>query len=441
MNLKNNKIFILVILFCFLFRLFFGFYSQFWFVDEFQVYLLGLKFFTTELWPYFGPDIVYIKSQLPGALQALLVGGPFFIFKSPLSPYIFLNILSFLGLSFLAIYCVKLTSAPKWIVCLWIFLSPWTLNFSTHILNPSYVLFPSILFFIAFFETIPSFRINFIKTNFSFAIMGFSFFYIYQLHMSWVVLVPVIGYSFLKNSKTFKIFCKNSFFFILGAIPMFILVIPTYLKYGFLGTGQTEQNIIFNINNFSNFFKIFLRTFSFSSFEVARFIGHNTESRINFALNYFWAIPFILFGFLMGFFQTLFLIYKIFTKNDLKGWQFIKYFLIIMIFIVYFMFFFSIKGPSAHTFYLLIPVVFIYSFYSFKKYLKLKIWKRLAYFTILSSIIFHISIAIDGKKKRSIFSKRDNTSGFEKVAKALNKKNYKILGERRFCNKNKKNCF
>lgn len=211
-NISNKNIFILLLVACFFFRLFFGLYSQFWFVDEFQVYLLGLKFFTTGLWPYFGPDIVYIKSQLPGALQAFLVGGPFFIYKSPLSPYIFLNILSFTGLSLLAFYCVKLTDAPKWIVWLWAFLSPWTLNFSTHILNPSYVLFPSVLFFIAFLETVPSFRINFIKKSYSFAIMGFSFFYIYQIHMSWVILLPIIGYAFFKNSKTIKMFFKIYFF-------------------------------------------------------------------------------------------------------------------------------------------------------------------------------------------------------------------------------------
>lgn len=222
---------------------------------------------------------------------------------------------------------------------------------------------------------------------------------------------------------------------------MLVLIIPTYIKFGFLGTGKTEQNIVFNASNFSNFFKIFLRIFSFSSFEVARFIGHNTETRISFALKYLWTLPFIAFSFIMGFFQTFFLIYKFFTKNRLRGWKFIKYFLIAVIFIIYLMFFFSIKGPSAHTFYLLLPVVFIYSFYCFEKYLKKKIWKRLAYFTLFSSLIFHLAIAIDGKNKRSIFSKREGVTGIKKVSEALMKKDYKIMGERRFCKKNKKNCY
>src|SRR5512133_3133134 len=54
---RKNLSFIVVVLFLFLFRIGFGLCSEFWFEDERQVYLIGLKHFTTHAWPYFGPDV------------------------------------------------------------------------------------------------------------------------------------------------------------------------------------------------------------------------------------------------------------------------------------------------------------------------------------------------------------------------------------------------
>ena len=53
----------------FLFRLAFGLASEFWFPDEMQIYLIGLKSFCLRAWPFFGPDVVYTHTQIPGALQ------------------------------------------------------------------------------------------------------------------------------------------------------------------------------------------------------------------------------------------------------------------------------------------------------------------------------------------------------------------------------------
>ena len=47
----------------FLFRLAFGLLNKFWEADEIQVFLIGLKFFTTGAWPYFGPDVTHTHTQ------------------------------------------------------------------------------------------------------------------------------------------------------------------------------------------------------------------------------------------------------------------------------------------------------------------------------------------------------------------------------------------
>ena len=131
--------FVLVVLF--FFRLLFGLSSEFYFEDETQIFLLGLRHYTTGHWPYFGPDVVWTKSEIPGALQGLLVGVPLKIAPLPESPFVLLNLLSFAALASLAWYaCRHLPRLPRWLIWGWFLTVPWTLQFSTHVNNPSYVL-------------------------------------------------------------------------------------------------------------------------------------------------------------------------------------------------------------------------------------------------------------------------------------------------------------
>jgi len=67
----------------FAFRLLFGLSSEFFFEDETQIYLIGLRHFATGHWPFFGPDVVWTKSEIPGALQGLLVGVPLSVAPIP----------------------------------------------------------------------------------------------------------------------------------------------------------------------------------------------------------------------------------------------------------------------------------------------------------------------------------------------------------------------
>src|SRR5258707_9328765 len=115
LNQRSSRlIFSGLLLLAFLFRLAFGLCSQFLDDDTKQIYLLGLKFYTTKTWPYFGPDVTQ-TIQIPGALQGLMVGLPFYVLPIPEAPYLLLNILSFSSLCFFAWYCAKrLPEIPKW---------------------------------------------------------------------------------------------------------------------------------------------------------------------------------------------------------------------------------------------------------------------------------------------------------------------------------------
>ena len=41
----------------------------------------------------------------------------------------------------------RLPRLPRWLVWGWVMTAPWTLEYGTHIINPSYVLAPAVLVF------------------------------------------------------------------------------------------------------------------------------------------------------------------------------------------------------------------------------------------------------------------------------------------------------
>lgn len=181
LNQRSRQIlFFSLLLLAFLVRLFVGLCSQFRDPDTKQTYLLGLKFYTTGAWPYFGPDVTN-SIQIPGALQGLVVGIPFYFLPIPEAPYLLLNILSFSSLCFFAWYCTRrLPELPKWFVWSWLLTAPWTLNLSTHIYNPSYVLPGAILFFVGAIETYPFLSQELVQRQWANFMMGLALFWIMQ---------------------------------------------------------------------------------------------------------------------------------------------------------------------------------------------------------------------------------------------------------------------
>ena len=88
-DIPKKYLIVLIIALCVL-RIVCGIVSEFWAEDEQQIYLIGLKSYTTGTWPFYGPDVVYTKTQIPGALQGLLVSVAFYILPIPEAPAIFL---------------------------------------------------------------------------------------------------------------------------------------------------------------------------------------------------------------------------------------------------------------------------------------------------------------------------------------------------------------
>lgn len=408
----------------------FGLCYDFWNDDELQIFLLGFKYFTTDAWPYFGPDVVYRGGQIPGALQALLIGVPLKLIPIIEAPYVLLNLLSMTGLYILFIYVrKKIPTIQWWIILFWLFLSPWTVHFGTHIVNPSYVLFGACLFFVAFFEIVPVTSSNWWSKNLSFFILGFSLFWTFQLHMSYVVLAPFILYTiYISKNDPIQNLIKYASFFILGCFTTGIFVIPTFLQFGLgvKGMGGSTNNIIFSPNNFFEIGNLILRLFSFGSFEFNRFIGLHTEEKLAIFKAYPWAVPSILLVAVTGFAQVSFMLFQFFRmKNGRKEFAFIKRLLIFTIVFLWGCFMFSAKDPASHTIYLFLPLIMVFYFLSIEKLMHYKWVIPFIMVFYFSCSVFHFVIGMERRQKTSFVTQ------LPKVKESFKAHKYTVLGIRR----------
>ncbi len=417
----------LFLLGAFAFRLAFGLCSEFWFEDEAQVYLLGLRCYASGQWPYFGPDIGGIRAQLPGALQALLVGVPMRVVPLPEAPFVPLNVLSAAALALFAWYVRRrLPTLPAWLVYGWLFTAPWTLNFSTHVVNVSYVLPAGILFFIGTLEALPPLRVGVVDVRAGHFMMGFAFLWVMQLHMSWVLMVPFLLLAFVQRAReggrplVAAVACTAA-----GAALPGSLLLPTLLAHGLLA-GGTEQAVRPEWMPPSKLLMIALRFLSFASFEVVRFLGRSTARRLYFFSQHLWLVPFAVVPALAGLAQPLVMMWLWFKKNpDDPQWRTMKWVVLGTVLFIYASYFFaSNKDPQAHAFYVVAPLAMVYAFHCFRL-LDGPRFRQTAATVLVLGVVFHAGLAAARMRDRSLYKNR------RVVVAAMRLKVPEIFGHRR----------
>ncbi len=430
--MSNRSKFILLFLFLLALRTLFGFTQPFFDVDETQTFLTGLKCYTTHTWPYFGPDLIVTETgfytQIPGPLEGLLIGLPLFVWPAPEAPFLLLNLLSLTALALFA-KCVsrRVKNVPFLFIFAWIALLPWNLHESTSLINPAWLLFGSILFFMGFLEAVPSLSTHWFSTPWAFALMGFGLFWNMQFHFSWILLLPFVAASFFFQARENRLkLLTSASGFLLGLLPVAALLLPTFLKYGWSqGAGGTGTARLFCPDNFLAFFTVLARYFSLASFEIPRFIGQHTPQRMGFFKSAPWLVPPGIFLLLTGWLQPLVLL--VFGGIFWGGQKRVVTALGLGTFLmVYASFWFTYKEPLAHIYYVLIPVVILYSFY---------VWEELSsirYFRVIGILCLAASLWLWGgyivekiNAPLSLYSNRPL------VMKAIQEKNYHLLGERR----------
>ncbi len=435
---------LLVLLFLFLlgFRTFFGLSKPFFGdtiieQDALQTYLIGLKPYTTNTWPYFGPDQYELDTgyhtQIAGALEPLSIDWPLRVWPIPEAPFLFLNLLSLSGLGLLAWYIWRRSkNLPFWFILVWACLLPWNLNESCHVLNICYVLFGACLFFVGFFEAIPEFSIDWLTPGWAFSLMSFGIFWNMQFHLSWVLQGPFLAGAFLwRRYRQVPGWGREVIGLVLGAAPPLAFVIPTWLAYGFDSSsgGLTHTaHAGFDLHNFGMGFTILARYYSLVCFEMPRFIGGSTAERTAFLKEVPWIIPPAIWLTLVGWIQPFLLL----AGGWIKGEKVSRNFWLLQSLAfagflwVWSCFSFSAKEPMAHMYYVLLPLLLVYSMAVWDRLAPIRWVRVLAVICIGASLWFQTGMALKRlTEPRSLYHDRD------RVVKAIDQKDYRILGERR----------
>ena len=420
--MKKNRHFYFFIIVLLMLRMTYGLAAEFWEPDEFYTFLLGLKFYSRGLWPYFGPLVVYTKYQIPGALQAILTGGPLFLFPIPEAPTVFLNMMTFSSLGLLAWYFEKrVEGLPGWLIWGLVMTLSWSVQFGTRIINPSYLLVFSILFFIGFFETMPLYQKKLISAGLSFFMMGIAVTCSMQLHLSWILLIPFIIAVLITKAENRSLRLTNIVMLGAGGLAGLLTLIPTLLVYGLSGYQNATYLIVFHKDNLLNFSTILFRFLSFSTFEVQYFAGTPTDRFIEMRL-YPWMVPSTLIVLAFSFVQIAFFIVSFFLKRNQRDWKYVKWISFFSVLLIFLTFFFSEKGPSSHTFYILYPVSLFYSMYCYQYiYSKYRHLKFLFIIVLFSGAVFLAGLGCYKYDHKSLYINRPI------VQKAIHDKDYRLI--------------
>jgi hypothetical protein len=416
----------LAAIFCF--RLLFGLSRELFFEDETQIFLMGLRYYATGIWPYFGPDVVWSRSEIPGALQALLVGVPFRIAPVPEAPYVLLNVLSMATLAAFAWYITaRLPSLPKWLVWVWLMTLPWTLEFSTHIINPSYLLAPALVFFIGFFEAMPAFRLGKIPEPIAFVFMGAATAWVLQLHMSWPLLLPYAALAWFSGwRRGARIVAANAAGFAGGLLLIGAFLIPTFVVYGVhAGSGGTLRNV--RVHWVSPWIGVttLARLFSFASLEIWRFIATDDGKRWMLLRRHLWIVPMAGVVWLAGLWQPVWMLREWFrARSPLAEWRPLKWLVVETVALVYVSYWFVLEPAQAHAFYIAAPVAFVFAA-SCWTHIDSPRWRQIAAVILAVNIAFHIGQAWIQAPMQSLYHDR------EPVAEAVRLKQPEMFGHRR----------
>ena len=419
---------------CFVFRLLFGLSREFFFEDETQIFLIGFRYQATSAWPFFGPDVVWTRSEIPGALQAMLVGLPLRILAIPEAPFVLLNLLSFAAIAALAWYaCRQLPAVPRWLIWGWFLTIPWTLQFSTHIINTSYILAPAIVFFLGFFEAVPTFSLRRLSAPLAFAAMGFAAAWLMQIHMSWPLLLPFAAAAWIsRRSESAGALALDAAAFAAGALIPGALLLPTLARYGLrAGSGGVLRNLHPHWVNPWIIATTLARFLSFGSLEISRFIATDGAKRLEFFERHLWLAPAAIAVWIIGTVQPLWMfvdgVRPMRQWPDAiprRKWAALRTLVAASVLLVYASYWLVMEPPQAHAFYVLAPVALLFTAFWWT-FVDSPRARRIAAGVLILNVAVHAGLAWTQGPELSLYKNR------EVVATALRLRQPEMFAHRR----------
>lgn len=418
----------------FAFRLWFALSREFFFEDETQIFLLGLRYYATGDWPFFGPDVVWTRSEIPGALQALLVGIPLRIAPYPESSYVLLVALSFATLTAFTWYAsLHRPVVPRWLLWGWFFTMPWTLQFSGHLINTSYILPAALVFFVGFFEALPSTSLDRVRPPAAFALMGAALTWLMQIHMSWPLLLPFAAAAWLGRWRHgVRAAVVNVAAFSAGAAGPACLLLPTLLAHGAgNGSGGVLRNLHLHPVNPWIIVTTAARFLSFASLEIVRFIAIDAPKRLEFLARHRWLAPLALVVGAAGVIQPVWMLVDGLRSgrrwrdpSARRRWDAMRMIAAACVLLVYASYWLVVEPPQAHAFYVLSPVAFLFAAYWWS-FVDSPRARRVAAGVLITSVAYHAGLAWAQMPEISLYKNRSV------VAAAVRLREPEMFGHRR----------
>ena len=401
-------------------RLAFGLTSEFWSEDETQIYLMGLRYYATGEWPYFGPDVVWTRTGIAGALQPLLVGLPMHLAPVPEAPFVLLNTLSFAALCALAWYIhQRVPALPRWLVWGWVMTVPWTLQFSTHVNNPSYVLPAGIGFFLGFFESLPVLTRKLMTPRLAFFLMGAGLTWVMQIHMSWPLLIPYLAIALVGHaagstptldggtSSPAKRFVGAGLWLAAGAAIPAAVLLPTFFQYGLQGgSGGALTNLSIHFVPPDRLVTTLAQFFSFASLEINRFVANDNAKRLTLVADHPWIVPLAAVVLVAGLVQPLWMLASLFRPGlGRADWKWLRLVVAFTVVLVYVSYWFVTEEPQAHAFYVVAPIACIYAAECWSL-IDSPRWRRVAAVILAVNVAFHAALAWSQAGEHSLYTNR-----------------------------------
>jgi hypothetical protein len=167
------------------------------------------------------------------------------------------------------------------------------------------------------------------------------------------------------------------------------------------------------------------RFLSFTAFETNRFLGLHTGERLLFLWHQAWVVPFVVFTTLVGLAQPIAMAVAVFRPGDRSAeWRRVRLLVGATLTWIWVSFFFSIRGPLAHAFYVTLPVAVLYACVCWRVYATPRL-ARVAAATLVAGVVMHAGMFADRLPRRSLYVDRPL------VQAAISVRNDRFLGDRR----------
>jgi len=252
--------------------------------------------------------------------------------------------------------------------------------------------------------------------------MGFSLMFTFQLHLTWVALIPFIITTFILELKfqSFKISLFLLFLggFTLGAITLF----PTLIKFPQIIFLNSGENLNFDIEKITRVAELFERYLNFATFDISvKFSFYDLASnKSQFAFIFLRIIK------VVGVLQFVYICTVLLLNRKKK--EINKYLILfgLTLVLALFLFLFSNKHLSSRTYILLYPIPLFLSFHAYNELFHYKVVRHVFYSLTLFLFITQALVLKTNFNEKYSFYPVEN-----KINSALENKDPKLFGQRR----------